>query len=200
MLMNKTSGKLSGKKLNRSFYTRSTLTVAPELLGKTIVFHHKKGIIAGDIVEVEAYIGEGDPACHAAPGPTARNAVMYEKGGFAYIYFIYGMYYCFNIVTEKKGFPAAVLVRAVQPVFGEDIMRVLTPTNTKKLTNGPGKFCRAFGLTRHQNGLDLTGSDLYIIDRNQNSSQIGTSPRIGIKKGLDKPWRFFDIGSTFLSR
>jgi DNA-3-methyladenine glycosylase len=114
--MNKSGGDPSGKKLTRSFYLRPTLEVARELLRKTIVYRHRAGILAADIVEVEAYIGEDDPACHAAVGRTTRNAVMYGPGGFSYIYFIYGMYNCFNIVTEKTGLPAAVLVRAVEPV------------------------------------------------------------------------------------
>jgi DNA-3-methyladenine glycosylase len=189
-----------GKKLTRSFYVRPTLTVARELLGKTIVFNHPAGIVAGDIVETEAYIGEDDPACHAAVGRTERNDVMYGRGGHAYIYFIYGMYHCFNIVTEKSDFPAAVLIRAVEPVAGEEIMASNSPAGTKIMTNGPGKFCRAFGLTREQNCLSLTGPELYLIDRGNHSPEIQVSKRIGIKKGADKPWRFFDAGSKYVSR
>jgi len=192
--------KIKGKKLPRGFYLRPTLVVAPELIGKTIVFHHPHGMLAADIVEAEAYIGEEDPACHAAVGRTERNSVMYEKGGAGYIYFIYGMYHCFNIVTEKAGFPAAALIRAVAPVAGEDIMKANSPAGTKILTNGPGKFCRAFGLTRNHNGIDLTGSELYLIDRGNHAPTVKTSPRIGIKKAADKPWRFYDADSRFVSR
>lgn len=156
--------------------------------------------MAADIVEAEAYIGEDDPACHAAVGRTERNSVMYERGGTTYIYFIYGMYHCFNIVTEKPGFPAAVLIRAVEPVEGREIMAAHSPARTGMLTNGPGKFCRAFGLTRKHNGLDLTGSEIYLIDRQNHRPAVMTSRRIGIRKGAEKPWRFYDAGSRYVSR
>jgi DNA-3-methyladenine glycosylase len=191
---------LRGKKLNRGFYLRPTLTVARELVRKTIVYHHPDGIMAADIVETEAYIGEDDPACHAAVGRTERNDVMYGKGGHSYIYFIYGMYNCFNVVTEKSGFPAAVLIRAVEPVAGKDIMTANSPNGTRILTNGPGKFCRAFGLTRDQNGVDLTGAEIYLIDRKNTTPQIEISSRIGIKKGGEKSWRFYDENSHYVSR
>lgn len=189
----------AGKKLTRKFYVRPTLTVARELVGKTIVYHHPAGVMAADIVETEAYIGEDDPACHAAVGRTERNAVMYERGGHAYIYFIYGMYYCFNVVTEAAGFPAAVLIRAAEPVSGRDIMARHSPPACRKLTDGPGKLCRAFDLTRAQNGLDLTGSVLYLIDREASSPSIGHSRRIGVRRGGEKPWRFFDRRSDCVS-
>lgn len=191
---------VKGKKLPRGFYLRPTLAVASDLIGKTIVYHHPDGVMAADIVEAEAYIGEDDPACHAAVGRTDRNSVMYDKGGKSYIYFIYGMYHCFNIVTEKPGFPAAVLIRAVEPVMGRKIMAAHSPARTKMLTNGPGKFCRAFGLSREQNGLDLTGSEIYLIDRRNHRPAVETSRRIGIRKGSDKPWRFFDTASPYVSR
>jgi len=192
--------KLKGKKLKRNFYLRPTLAVAESLLGKTIVFHHSRGLLAGDIVEVEAYIGENDPACHAAPGRTRRNAIMYEVGGHSYIYFIYGMYNCFNIVTEREGFPAAVLIRAAAPVAGQEIMAANSPLNSKRLTNGPGKFCRAFGFTRQHNGLDLTGDQLYLIDRGNVLTSIKVSPRIGINKAKNRLWRFYDADSDCISR
>ena len=192
--------RLKGKKLGRAFYTRPTLTVAPDLLGKTIVYHHAEGILAADIVEVEAYIGEDDPACHAAVRKTERNRIMYEIGGHGYIYFIYGMYHCFNIVTERKDFPAAVLIRGVEPVMGQDIMVRRFKRQPKLLTAGPGKFCKAFDLTRAQNGINLTGSQLYLIDRGLPPVPVQTSPRIGIRKGIDRPWRFFDASSEYVSR
>ncbi|MFH1699257.1 MAG: DNA-3-methyladenine glycosylase [Candidatus Zixiibacteriota bacterium] len=191
---------LSGRKLSRLFYNRPTLTVARELLRKTIVYHHADGIIAADIVEVEAYIGKDDPACHAAAGKTERNAVMFGSGGYAYIYFIYGMYHCFNVVTEEKECPAAVLIRGVEPVAGIEIMKDKSPEKCLKYTDGPGKFCRAFGLARDQNGFDLTGEKLYIIDRNQSVINIKSSRRIGIKNGRGKLWRFFDGDSDYVSR
>jgi DNA-3-methyladenine glycosylase len=191
---------LSGEKLSRYFYNRPTLTVARELLRKTIVYRHQDEIIAGEIVEVEAYIGQSDPACHAAVGKTERNAIMFGNGGFAYIYFIYGMYHCFNVVTEEKGRPAAVLIRGVEPVSGIEIMKNNSPEKCLKFTDGPGKLCRAFGLSREQNGIDLTGEKLYIIDGKNSVINIKSSPRIGIKNGREKLWRFFDGDSEFVSR
>ncbi len=186
-------------KLRRDFYLRPTLEIARDLIGKTIVFNHPDGTMTGIIVETEAYIGEEDPACHAAPGLTKRNSIMYEIGGHAYIYMIYGMYHCFNIVTEAKNYPAAVLIRAVEPVVGIDLMRRHSPARSKKLTNGPGKLCRAFDLSLAQNRLDITGDILYLEDREKTVRQIGISPRIGITKGVDKMWRFFDTDSDCVS-
>lgn len=191
-----------GQKLTRDFYLRPTLTVAPDLLGKTIVYDHPLGQMASDIVEVEAYVGEDDPACHAASGKTERNGVMYGQGGHSYLYFIYGMYHCFNIVTERTGFPAAILIRGVEPFKGKDIMHRLSPPGKSPkwlISNGPGKFCRAFGLTRMQNGLDLTGSELYLVDRGDEKPQVENSPRMGIKKATARKWRFFDINSRYVS-
>jgi DNA-3-methyladenine glycosylase len=190
---------IPGKKLKRGFYERATLEVAWDLLRTTIIYHHPRGVMAAHIVEAEAYIGEDDPACHAAVGRTERNDVMYGPGGFGYIYFIYGMYNCFNVVTERKGFPAAVLIRAVEPVSGEDIMAANSPPNCRLLTNGPGKFCRAFDLNRQQNGLDLTGPTLYLIERENYEPDIIVTRRIGINKGSEKPWRFYDGNSRFVS-
>lgn len=191
---------LKGKKLRRNFYLRPTLAVAEDLLGKTIVFHHPRALLTADIVEVEAYIGENDPACHAAPGRTKRNAIMYSIGGFSYIYFIYGMYNCFNIVTEREGFPAAVLIRAVAPVEGQEIMAANSPPNIRKMTNGPGKFCRAFGFNRKHNGLDLTGNQLYLLDPGKTLDNIKVSARIGINKAKNRLWRFYDADSDCVSK
>jgi DNA-3-methyladenine glycosylase len=193
------SGKPS--KLLRSFYIRDTLTVASELIGKYVVYNEHEKRMSARIVEVEAYIGEDDPACHAACGPTDRNRLMYGKPGVAYIYFIYGMYYCLNFVTEKKGFPAAVLLRAAEPVDGLDSMRKKGMNQSAHvLLNGPGKFCRGFGLTLKQNGMDLTGSTLYIEDRNEQKTEIRVSERIGIRNGRDRMWRFFDTRSKAVSK
>lgn len=169
--------------LKRSFYTRPTLQVAQDLLGKYLVFGKKSGMIT----EVEAYIGFDDKACHAARGQTKRNEIMFRKGGFAYIYLIYGIYHCLNITTEKKGFPSAILIRSLD----------------LKNSNGPGKLCREFGLTRAQNGLDVTRPPIYIEDRLARRSfsegggdpnyNIIQTPRIGIDysgKSAELPWRF----------
>jgi DNA-3-methyladenine glycosylase len=189
------------QRLLRSFYNRDTLTVCREIIGKYIVRDSNDGRLSARIVEVEAYIGEEDPACHAACGPTPRNSLMYGKGGVAYIYFIYGMYHCLNFVTERKGFPAAILLRAAEPVEGITTMHKLAPQlATRALLAGPGKFCRAFGLTLGQNGLDLTGSELYLEDRCEPEPEIAVSTRIGIRKGADRKWRFYDGRSQSVSR
>ena len=187
-------------KLKRDFYLRPTLEVAKDLIGKYIVYNCRDQILAARLVEVEAYIGEDDPACHAAVGRTERNEIMYGIGGFSYIYFIYGMYHCLNIVTEREGYPAAVLIRAVEPVEGVDLMKKRFENHKNNLlTNGPGKLCKAFNLTRQHNGLDLLGERLYLEDRGFGPSEIETSERIGIKKGTDREYRFFEKDSPHIS-
>ncbi len=167
------------KRLKRSFFNRPTLQVAEALLGKVVVFNGQYGIIT----ETEAYFGD-DPASHAAKGETPRTKLMFGEAGHAYVYLIYGMYYCLNFVTEKKGFPAAVLIRGVQ---------LLDKTNVH--LNGPGKLCRYFGITKEQNGVDIIESkDLYVLDIKK-TCKFSVSPRIGIKVGLDKHWRFLAIES-----
>ena len=167
----------------RSFYTRPTLVVARDLLGKYLVYKNK----TGKIVEVEAYIGQDDLACHAARGKTERNQVMFKKGGYAYVYIIYGLYNCLNITTEKENFPAAILIRGIE----------------HPEANGPGKLCRYFSITRKDNGLDLTRSDLYIEDRGKPKGSVVQTPRIGIDyagKSAKLPWRFVIKNSPFLPR
>jgi len=189
------------KKLTRSFYARPTLEVAPDLLGKYIVYQSPVGKLSAKIVEVEAYIGQDDPACHAARGRTQRNAVMFGPPGFAYIYFVYGMYHCLNFVTAPESSPAAVLLRAAEPEEGKEIMSRLSPGNSGcDLLNGPGKFCRSFGLTKDQNGLDLTGNRMYLEDRLVAVTQIGQSTRIGVSDGADRQWRFYDRDSKAVSK
>ncbi len=191
----------SGQKLPREFYQRPTLTVARELIGKVLVYRDRRKVLSARLVEVEAYIGGDDPACHAAVGPTERNRVMFGPGGFSYIYFIYGMYHCLNIVTESDGFPAAVLIRGAEPIEGLDVMRGRYAGDERNLlTNGPGKLCKAFGLTRAQNGLDLTKGRLYLVDHGMEVKRIEKSVRIGIKKGTEKKWRYFDPTSPYVSR
>jgi len=189
------------RKLTRTFYSCDTLTVARELIGKYIIYRSVRGRLSARIVEVEAYIGEDDPACHAACGPTERNRLMYGKPGVAYIYFIYGMYHCLNFVTERKGFPAAVLLRAAEPISGIEIVRANSSHGAEHaLLSGPGKFCRGFGLTLAQNGLDLTGTELYLEDRCDPATEIGVSKRIGIRQGAEKLWRFYDAKSDAASQ
>lgn len=162
------------KRLQHCFYARDTLLVAQELLGKTLVFHGKQGIIT----ETEAYVGQDDPACHAARGLTLRTKPMFGLAGYSYVYFIYGMYYCLNIVTEQEGFPAAVLIRGVW-----------MPELSLHL-NGPGKLCRHFGITTAHNEQNITiEPDFYVLDEGRAFSYQAT-PRIGISKGQDKLWRY----------
>lgn len=187
-------------KLARSFYEGPTLKVGPELIGKFIVFRSPDGMLSARIVEVEAYVGQDDPACHAARGMTPRNRVMFGPGGFSYIYFIYGMYNCLNFVTESEGRPAALLLRAAEPHKGLNLMRQNSPRKKDiDLLSGPGKFCRSFGLTREQNGLDLTGDVLWIEDRHETPVNVVQTQRIGINAGVDLPWRFYDPDSKAVS-
>lgn len=189
------------KKLPRSFYARPTLEVAGDIIGKHIVYHSPEGKLSARIVEVEAYIGHGDPACHAARGKTKRNEVMFGKAGVTYIYFIYGMYYCLNFVTETVGHPAALLLRAAEPAEGLDLMLQRDPAHRERgILSGPGKFCRAFGLTTEQNGLDLTGRQIYLEDRQAPAKKIVKTTRIGINHGQEHKWRFYDGQSSAVSR
>ncbi len=159
-------------------------------------------IVAGRIVEVEAYVGD-DPASHAAKGMTERNKVMFEAGGVAYVYFTYGMHFCFNIVTDRKDFPAALLVRALEPIAGIDEMKRRRRTQDfRNLTNGPAKLCQALAIDKSQNGITLASDVLFIADDGftLSSGDIARSPRIGIRNGTEVEWRFFLKGNAFVSR
>jgi DNA-3-methyladenine glycosylase len=192
-------------KLRRAFYNRPTLDVARDLLGKVLV-HDRRGVrTSGIIVEVEAYIGESDPACHAAPGPTARNAPLYGRPGFAYVYLNYGIHPLVNAVTEAKGSPAAVLIRALDPLDGVDVMRRRRARRAKgrrtakkrelsrhELCRGPGNLTMAMGITLAENQLDLCGTRLYIEDRGlPPANEIAWGPRIGIRVGTEREWRAY---------
>ena len=143
-------------KLERDFYLQPTLTVARELLGKLFVMKKQRTLLSGRIVETEAYIGRDDPACHARSGRTKRNWVMFEQGGLTYVYFVYGMYNMLNFVAEPKDSPAAVLIRALEPVDGvESMRRRRMTTDSRNLTSGPGKLCQAFGITVADTGREL---------------------------------------------
>ncbi len=194
--------------LPRAFYARPTLEVAKDLIGKVLVHETRAGLAAGAIVEVEAYIGESDPACHAAPGPTARNAPLYGPPGIAYVYLNYGVHYLVNAVTEPEGSPAAVLIRALEPIDGEALMRRRRARSggkrpasfdTADLCRGPGNLTRALGITLAQNMLDLTGDALRIEDRGLPPGDVSWSRRIGITVGLDAQWRVFAAGSDAVS-
>jgi DNA-3-methyladenine glycosylase len=194
--------------LPRAFYARPTLEVAADLIGKVLVHQTRAGAAAGVIVEVEAYIGESDPACHAAPGPTTRNAPLYGLPGIAYVYLNYGMHYLVNAVTEPAGSPAAVLIRALEPIEGERLMRRRRAQGTARaaasfaaadLCRGPGNLTRALGISLAHNRLDLTDSPLRIEDRALPARDVGWSRRIGINVGVDAEWRVFARESPALS-
>ena len=194
--------------LPRAFYARPTLEVARDLVGHVLVHEARGGVAAGVIVEVEAYIGESDPACHAAPGPTRRNAPLYGPPGVAYVYLNYGMHYLVNAVTEPAGWPAAVLIRALEPIEGEDLMRRRRARgssrgpasfSTMELCRGPGNLTRALGITLRDNGRDLTESQLRIEARDLPARELTWSRRIGISVGVDTEWRVFAAGSLAVS-
>lgn len=156
----------------------------------------------GRIAEVEAYRGSDDPGSHAYRGVTPRNRLMFGKGGFSYVYFIYGMHYCFNVVTEKQNVPGAVLIRALEPTSGIEIMRKNRGNrNVCDLTNGPAKLAQALSITTEQSGLDLTrGEELFISEpRVQESFEVASTRRIGIEAGVDSQWRFYIRKSEFVS-
>jgi DNA-3-methyladenine glycosylase len=181
-------------KLPRSFYSRPTLDVARDLIGKVLV-HNRRGVVtSGIIVEVEAYIGESDPACHAAPGPTKRNAPLYGLPGFAYVYLNYGIHWLVNAVTEAAGSPAAVLIRALEPLDGVATMRRRRRRRLSlhDLCRGPGNLTTAMGITGAQNREDLCGPRLYIEDRGLPAPrEISWGPRIGITVGTERAWRAY---------
>lgn len=191
-------------KLPRSFYEQSTVDVAKQLLGKYLVRRHTDGDLIGRIVETEAYVGPQDLACHAAKGRTRRTEVMFGPAGHAYVYFIYGMYNMLNLVTEIKDYPAAVLIRAVEPLHGVESMKRRRPSHLlRNLANGPGKLCAAFDIDRALNGTDLCGGILFIEDRNEPAPKIKSTPRIGVDYAgtwKHKPFRFLVPESEFVSR
>jgi DNA-3-methyladenine glycosylase len=186
----------------RDFYLDSPDLVAQKLLGKLLV----RGEMVGRIVEVEAYFGEADPASHSFPGRTARNAVLFGPPGHAYVYFIYGMYFCLNVSCEPDGLPGGVLFRALEPVSGLEAMaraRGVAATKVAALTSGPGRLCQAFGVTRERdNGADFTSpkSELQIKDDGFVVGEILVTPRIGITKDADRPARFVIAGNPFVSK
>ena len=191
--------------LSREFFARPTLDVARDLIGTRLV-HEIDGVRAsGIIVETEAYIGEDDPACHAAAGLTRRTAPLYGPAGIAYVYLNYGMHFLLNAVTEAEGHPAAVLIRALAPDEGLAVMRqrrgvTATPRNDQGLCRVPGNLTRALGVTLRDNGLDLCGpSPLWIEAGPGAPGPLVWGPRIGISVGVDTPWRCFVDGHPAVS-
>jgi DNA-3-methyladenine glycosylase len=190
--------------LPRSFYDRPTLDVARDLLGQLLVHRTPSGVTAGIIVETEAYIGEDDPACHAAPGPTARNAPLYGPPGIAYVYLNYGIHYLVNAVTEGEGRPAAVLIRALEPVGGARLMTHRRAPDRRHvpeadLCRGPGNLTRALGITLAENRLDLTSGRLSIAERRVAPFAVSWGPRIGLRVATDRPWRCWIAGHPCVS-
>jgi DNA-3-methyladenine glycosylase len=187
-----------GPVLHRKFYDRPTIEVARDLLGKVLVH----GETAGMIVETEAYLGGDDLASHSAAGLTDRTRVIFGPPGHAYVYFIYGMYECLNIVAEKAGHPGCVLIRAVEPVAGIELMQKRRPAAKKveDLASGPGKLTLAMGITRELNGKDVTRGPLVVREPIEKQEiEILVTARIGITKSPDRPLRFIVKGSRFVS-
>jgi DNA-3-methyladenine glycosylase len=192
--------------LTRSFYDRDPRTVGPDLLGKILVRREGRKLLAGRIVEVEAYLGAEDPAAHASVGKTARNAVLFGPPGYAYVYFIYGNHYCLNVSCLPDGTPGGILFRAVEPIHGMEAMFKLRgieeSSDLRRLTRGPGRLAAAFGITRERdNGEDLTSSrsGLYIAEDGAPRPEVLITKRIGIKKAADMPLRYIVPGNRFVS-
>jgi DNA-3-methyladenine glycosylase len=200
------------RKLVRSFYDRPTLQVATDLLGKVLVGVRRGVRTSGVIVEVEAYIGESDPACHAAPGPTRRNEPLYGPPGYAYVYLNYGIHALVNLVTEPQGSPAAVLIRALEPLERIDAMRRRRARAARghrirdgvslshhELCRGPGNLTVAMGIALADNRADLLGDRLWVEDHGITVSGAEWGPRIGIRVGADRPWRAYIKGHAAVS-
>lgn len=191
-------------KLQRSFYQKNAIEVAKELLGKVIVHETREGITKGKIVEVEAYMGPMDAAAHSYKVKSTRTNVQYGEGGYAYVYLIYGMYYCMNIVANTPDVPEVVLLRALEPVEGIDLMKQRRKTDKmNNLCSGPGKLCQALGIDKTNYGMDLCGDELYLeYPKEQEDIEIEASKRINIDyagEAKDYLWRFTIKGNKFLS-
>ncbi len=194
--------------LPRDFYDRDPRRVSRELLGRVLVRREGRSLITARIVEVEAYLGKNDPAAHTASGLTARNSVLFGPPGHAYVYFIYGNHYCFNISCLPDGEPGGILVRALEPLSGLEKMAknrrmVMNGAgNLRLLTSGPGRLAEAFGITRpRDNGKDLTSprSDLFMADDGFRARRILLTPRIGIVKAAERRLRYVIAGNEFVS-
>jgi len=198
---------MSPTRLPRSFFERPTLDVVADLIGKVLVHEVRGRRVSGLIVEAEAYIGESDPACHAAPGPTRRNAPLYGPPGHAYVYLNYGLHHLVNAVTEPEGSPAAVLIRALEPLEGIDLMRRRRarlrrtggPLDVHDLCRGPGNLSVALGITLTQNCADLTAGPLAVEDRDVACPAMAWTTRVGIRVGTESRWRCVAAGHPALS-
>jgi DNA-3-methyladenine glycosylase len=201
-----------GKPLPRDFYSRDPRVVSRQLLGKILVRRQQRKLLTARIVEVEAYLGEDDPASHSASGQTLRNAVLFGPPGLSYVYFIYGNHYCFNVSCLPDGKAGGVLFRALEPLAGieamaeargVDLTQDKRKADLRKLTSGPGRLAQAFGITRERdNGKDLTNgrSDLFIVDDDFRPRRVEITPRIGITKAAEQPLRYIIAENKFVSR
>jgi DNA-3-methyladenine glycosylase len=196
------------KPLSREFYDRDPRRVCRELLGKVLVRKERSQVLAARIVEVEAYLGEDDPAAHSFAGRTVRNAVLFGPPGYAYVYFIYGNHYCLNVSCLPDGVPGGILFRALEPLAGAEKMAksrnvtINSARDLRKLTSGPGRLAEAFCITRERdNGKDLTSarSDLFIADDGYRVPHVLTTARIGITKAAALPLRYLIAGNEFVS-
>lgn len=198
----------TSNKLDRNFYIRDVLTVAKELLGKIFIKRNGNHFLSGRVVEVEAYDGRIDEAAHTYIGKTPRNEIMFGQGGYLYVYFTYGMYFCCNVVTGEEGIGNAVLIRGIEPLDKIDQMAFnryqkveISEKELLNLTSGPGKLCKAYNITREHNGTDLLGNDIFLLNNKPVPIEnIAITTRIGIKKSVDLPWRFYIKNNRFVSK
>ena len=196
------------EKLNKKFYIRDVISVAKETLGKTFVRIENCKKLSGKIVEVEAYHGETDKSAHSYGGITGRNNIMFENGGLLYVYLIYGIYHCCNIVTGKQGEGDAILIRGIEPLSGIEKMALnrygkkdISNSEKINLSNGPGKICQAFNINKNQNGINLTGNEIYLLNNKRvKEENIISTKRIGIKKSKDLQWRFYIKNNQYVSK
>lgn len=196
------STNIDGKILPRAFYARPTISVALDLLGKSVYHSVPRGLIAGKIVEVEAYLGERDPACHAFYGKTNRTGIFWGDPGIAYIFISYGIHYCLNTITEESNTAGCVLIRALEPTAGTSLMeKNRGVADLYSLADGPGKLTQALGITVAQNGVDLTKGNFLILSEDcSDCPDIVVTSRIGISKAEKEPLRFYIGGNRFVSR
>lgn len=197
-------------KLKKDFYNRNVLTVAKELLGKYFVLNSKKNKqkLIGKIVEVEAYDGSIDEAAHTFNGITDRNKVMFNEGGFLYVYFTYGKHFCSNVVAGKKNEGTGILIRAMEPIKGTKIFakrrfnkEEISERDKINLLNGPAKICQAYNITKEQNGANLCEDSIYLLNNDQiDKKDIIETTRVGIKKSVDLPWRFYIKNNMYVSK
>ncbi len=189
------------KRLGRRFFSRDPRVVAKALIGHGIIRRWDDGWVGGVIVETEAYLSAEDPASHSRSGPTRRCQSMFATAGTLYVYAIHAKY-CLNVVTEKSGMGSAVLIRALQPIWGSNVMqRLRGQQDVYRLTRGPAMICQALSITTQQDGIDLIDSkEIFLVRRSKPAGVVGTSSRIGISTGQELPYRYYQHGSRFVSR